>query len=571
MRIHCLGVGSIGSLLATSFATAPSPPAIRLIVRRKDLLAKLVASQKPSENTTDHTSSASGRDPRVALTIERDGIPHRYGRFELEHTLTPTDQLQMSPTTADVLPSISSSKYPSTGGGLSRNDPISTLIVTTKAPQTLQAMKHLIPRLSSSSTVVLCHNGMGVLENLLEQYWPDDQDENPYSSSSSLGDYGNRRGRPSFICATTSHGVWRRSADHFVHAGMGKFQFGVVPNRSTLSLIQSHWLDEPTSNPLLNPQSLISPTLEHLPTSTSLQATLDLLLRTTSLNPIWLPLPRLQIAQLQKLAINCAVNSLTAVLGVHNGALVGSRAAKEMCREVARECSSVFAAHVMGPEEEEGEREREDGSSLSDSESTYDESTTALRRRTAKTFARNHALSEHSLLHAMMQVIFATSTNVSSTLADLEAIEPIQDLAKLDLGQLRGGENSQARLRARFPFPTRTEIDYINGYVSALGKRYEIPTPLIDGLATMVKLKEEMIVHGAVERLRKQSEKRTQVAAEKAKMANSTQTLKKSKGRKRLEKVLALRQKHMKVEWERQRDKNFDGQSTGYDRRLDDA
>ncbi|SCZ99054.1 BZ3500_MvSof-1268-A1-R1_Chr7-1g09374 [Microbotryum saponariae] len=558
MRIHCLGVGSIGSLLATSFAATRSPPTIRLIVRRKDLLAHLVARPTPADSTSHRSSSASASDtqPRVALTIERDGIPHRYAAFEIEHTLTPTDQLQIDPLSAHVVPSISSSKYPSTGGGLSRKDPISTLIVTTKAPQALKAIKHLLPRLSSSSTIVLCHNGMGVLENLLEQYWPDDDDDDgPYSS------YGHRRARPSFICATTSHGVWRRSADHFVHAGVGHLQFGVVPNRSTLSSIQSHWPDEPSSNPLLNPRALIAPTLQHLPTSSSLHATLDLLLRTTNLNPLWLPLPQLQIAQLQKLAVNCAVNSLTAIVGVHNGALVGSRAAKDMCREVASECSSVFAAHVMGPTED---GEEEQASALSDPASaSYDDSTpTTIHPRPARTFAHNHALSEHSLLQAMMKVIFATSTNISSTLADLEAIEPIQDLARIDPRPLPTGEKAgPARLRGKFA--TRTEMDYINGYVSALGRKYHIPTPLIDGLATTVKLKEEMIVHGAVERLRTQAEeKKALFLKEKTRLASSADQgiPKKTKGRRRLEKVLALRQTHMQVERERERDKILDRQ-----------
>ncbi|KDE08985.1 hypothetical protein MVLG_00708 [Microbotryum lychnidis-dioicae p1A1 Lamole] len=563
MRIHCLGVGSIGSLLATAFAATPSPPTIRLIVRRKDLLANLVARPTPSESTSLRPSSASNTPPRVALTIERDGIPHRYAAFEIEHTLTPTDQLQIDPRSAHVVPSISSSKYASTGGGLSRKDPISTLIVTTKASQALKAIKHLLPRLSSSSTIVLCHNGMGVLENLLERYWPDDQHEDPYS------DYGHRRGRPSFICVTTSHGVWRRSADHFVHAGLGNLQFGVVPNRSTLSSIQSHWPDEPSSNPLLNPRSLISPTLQHLPTSSSLHATLDLLLRTTHLNPIWLPLPQLQIAQLQKLAINCAVNSLTAIVGVHNGALVGSRAAKDICREVARECSSVFAAHVIDPKKD---GEAEQPSALSDfASASYDDSTpTTIEPGPARTFAHNHALSEQSLLQAMMKVIFATSTNISSTLADLEAIEPIQDLTRIDPRPLPTGEKARpARLRSKFA--TKTEMDYINGYVSALGRKYHIPTPLIDGLATMVKLKEEMIVHGAVERLRTQAEeKKALFLKEKTKLASSADQgiPKKTKGRRRLEKVLALRQKHMQVERERERDKILDrqGGSRGDDR-----
>ncbi|KAI7907292.1 2-dehydropantoate 2-reductase [Cokeromyces recurvatus] len=50
--------------------------------------------------------------------------------------------------------------------------PIESLIVSTKANHTLNAIKQVIPRLSSQSTILLLQNGMGVAEELVDNLWP---------------------------------------------------------------------------------------------------------------------------------------------------------------------------------------------------------------------------------------------------------------------------------------------------------------------------------------------------------------------------------------------------------------
>ena len=93
----------------------------------------------------------------------------------MEITPSPQDKLEIGRNAMGGASTSSgtSTKFPD----LVRNDPIDTLFITTKAPQTLPALHALLPRLSSASTIVLCQNGMGVLEGLLDKYWPDDRSE----------------------------------------------------------------------------------------------------------------------------------------------------------------------------------------------------------------------------------------------------------------------------------------------------------------------------------------------------------------------------------------------------------
>ncbi|GAA5911418.1 hypothetical protein JCM6882_004997 [Rhodosporidiobolus microsporus] len=476
MRFHCLGVGSVGSLFATNLASLPSTQ-VCLILRRKDLAAQL---HNPAPKSP--TDTPISKTPYGTLTVERDGIARRFSGLEMELTRSPDDA-------HDLTSVLSSSR---TGPQVDpkywyRNDPIETLVITTKAPSTLPAIRHLLPRLSSRSTVVLCQNGMGVLEGLLAKYWPEDrsleiEDDEARSGRAKWNATG---GRPSFVCATTTHGAWRKGTGHFVHAGVGDVKFGVVPNRAVVRSIadtpQPSW-PSPLDNPLINPRSIIQPTLDHIPhtpSTATLHTTISSLLSLHELRPSWLPLPTLQVAQLQKLAVNASVNSLTAVVGVNNGALVGSQKAKRLIEAVCGECSTVFAAHLA----------REEGAWTPPAQASSAEDDAASPSSSLPPpLPDSHALSAVSLLDYTQRILFKTSTNVSSTLADVLTLQA-NTTASFDL------ERNAPSL------PSRTEIEYINGYVVALGRRYGIATPTVKALGELVLLKEEMARVGAIDRV----------------------------------------------------------------------
>ncbi|OXB36345.1 hypothetical protein LQV05_004664 [Cryptococcus neoformans] len=115
-RVHILGIGSIGTLIAHHLRLAhPSLP-LTLQVRNASLFSD--------------------------LSVTRDGITSRSSNYDFE-----------SPN--------------------SEGCHITSLIVALKTTQTLSAIRPLLPRLSPTSVVTLLQNGMGVYDELCEHLWPE--------------------------------------------------------------------------------------------------------------------------------------------------------------------------------------------------------------------------------------------------------------------------------------------------------------------------------------------------------------------------------------------------------------
>jgi ketopantoate reductase len=95
--------------------------------------------------------------------------------------------------------------------------PIETLLVCTKAPDTLNAIKPLQQRLNSNSVIVLLQNGvLGVHELLTMSY------DAPFSGQLS----------PTFILGSTTHGVTKPDRFRIQHVGVGNTVFGTPEVRS---------------------------------------------------------------------------------------------------------------------------------------------------------------------------------------------------------------------------------------------------------------------------------------------------------------------------------------------------
>lgn len=356
--------------------------------------------------------------------------------------------------------------------------PIDTLLVTTKAHQLASALQPLLHRLSPSSTLVLLHNGLGVLEEIIERCFPHDH------------------ARPSFVLAHTSHGVQKLdsgqpqpSHGHFLHSGTGDLKLGVLPNETVLDGLrqlsgQDHWYPSTSTpnpdhhwpqalhmssqtNPLLNPSLPITPSLEaHLPhlqhATHTLHHTLAALLRpelVEALGTKWLTLPQFQTSALVKLAVNAALNPLTALLETRNGSLAGEGTFSRMATSVCREASAVFARQTDAP------------------------------------FPLDHPLAEANLLRHVHHVLRATAPNISSMCADMR---------KLSSGRIPARRKAARRrlkqIAADEPMPEEqqevqeTEIEYINGYISRLGLVHGVPTPVNDVLLDLIRLKTSMIL-----------------------------------------------------------------------------
>lgn len=309
--------------------------------------------------------------------------------------------------------------------------PMDSVIVTTKADATCAALRPLAPRITPSTTVVLLQNGMGVLDVLLEQLWRD-----PSS-------------RPHFVLASTTHGCFLKRPLHTVHAGFGAIHMGIVPNARYDANLERRRAPHAHAPPL----ELDSSDLPTTPSTASLRSTLSLLL-SLPLDVHWEPIRAFQLRALRKLIINACINPITALVDCKNGELFGAPPALDLFRALCTEASQVIEAHARDAQSAQGTSETDAAhlSSLPLADLLTQTDADGLPLLDA-------SLMPSSMLHEVENVVRATAANWSSMHQDVQS---------------RRG---------------RTEIDFINGYLSELGRAYGIPTPANDFITNLVKLK----------------------------------------------------------------------------------
>ncbi|CEH15706.1 panE, apbA [Ceraceosorus bombacis] len=368
--------------------------------------------------------------------------------------------------------------------GLGR-DAIDSLIVSSKADTTLDAIKSLSKRLTPASTVVLLQNGQGVLDLLNTRLFPDPET------------------RPNFIIASTTHGAYRQNRLHVVHAAFGTLNFAIVPNPARAPRGYEHLLVQspkdagaadqqreaanrsagnlrtqndgvssrrPRGWEIFRPaaaaetsQSASSSALVYRdrklldvgaipsdPHSTlTLQRTVATLL-SLPLNVTWQPIREMQLTVLKKLVVNACINPLTALAECRNGDLFGNGPATDTMRSICAEASTVLIAQARAAaardrlDDPEGAEER-----LAQAEEVFKLS---------------------GLLSEALDVARLTSQNISSMLQDIQSN--------------RGS----------------TEVEFINGYIAALGESMRIPTPVNLNLARLVTLKATRAGRGPIRR-----------------------------------------------------------------------
>ncbi|ROV62278.1 2-dehydropantoate 2-reductase [Vibrio ponticus] len=145
------------------------------------------------------------------------------------------------------------------------NDPQSLLqadilLVTLKAPLVEQVLSSIRQHIAPEAIVMLMHNGMGTADSV-KALMPD----NP------------------LVLATTTHGAYRKSANHVMHTGQGKTLLGAANHKGK----QCGFLVD---------------VFNHALTEVAWHDEID--------HALW-----------NKLAINCAINPLTAIHQIRNGEL----------------------------------------------------------------------------------------------------------------------------------------------------------------------------------------------------------------------------------------------------------
>lgn len=210
---------------------------------------------------------------------------------------------------------------------------IATLLVATKAQDTATALESVKHRLRPSSVLVLMQNGLlGVHSDILTRVFP-----------AGLG-------CPHIVLSSLTHGVFRKTDYHFVHAGIGTCSFGHVSSTPQMHRAGSDAQGQP---------------LGGMAEGYSATAAASDISGVSKLFDVLRSIPELhaQVAvservlfqqQYLKLAVNCCINPVTAMLGCRNGAIVDSEHARALVRQLAMECFSVLGAQLGSAMSSEG-------------------------------------------------------------------------------------------------------------------------------------------------------------------------------------------------------------------------
>ncbi|KAL1797056.1 hypothetical protein ACET3X_005596 [Alternaria dauci] len=313
-RIHIIGLGNVGTFIAHALRGIPNPPPVTLIHGGWAKYNEWINSPQRLTLVTDGDEEIrDGYDSELA-------IPRvRYHGQEVG-LKAPVDV----PGGPEILPGEST-------------EPISSLIICSKAPFVLQAISSVKHRLHRDSVVCFLQNGMGVVEEVNREIFPDPET------------------RPHYMLGINSHGMHASRDSRFttVHAGFGTISLSILPherdrNPNEPYIPELRFSAGKDSKPAMSdmPEKL-NP--EYPPPSSSKflftpnqRYLLRTLLRTPVLSAASFSPPDLLQMQLDKLAVNCIINPLTALIDARNGAILNNYALTRTMRLLLSEISLVI-------------------------------------------------------------------------------------------------------------------------------------------------------------------------------------------------------------------------------------
>lgn len=388
MHYHVLGMGPVGCLLAHNLRRTLPSTHITLIHKTQQGALPLIRNGSIRVDTFGAATHSTG------FLSEEFEDPNQNPQLQEENRTQDLKQIQ-------------------------------SLFVALKAQQTINALKALTYRLSSSSTIVLMQNGMGLYEHIIRDVFRDP------------------RQRPHFILASNTHGAFINQPFHIIHAGVGSIDFAIVPDPRGRDF-EAGFRDERIPHSQRRPRlsDITSPVDLDSARYSSLRDTVAALLLLDPLSTSWKTYAELQLIMRRKLAVNAVINPLTALLGCRNGELTRMPWASRTIQLICWEASLIYAAEML----------RENNFWLKDMQSrgvdTKDSVLPSLHK----------SLTKESLEEEVVRVAQLTSNNVSSMLQDVRRGKP-------------------------------TEIKYINGHLINLGRELGIKTPANSVLYDLIRMR----------------------------------------------------------------------------------
>ncbi|PPJ52034.1 hypothetical protein CBER1_09826 [Cercospora berteroae] len=348
-RIHILGTGSIGKLVAHALRGIPDPPPVTLIFHRYQLLQAWEKSKRfitvqdgeftvpkdgfdvelmPMTRRQHGKTLEEGSQDFYDVSSEAGTKPHEVAKLMEEQ-----QQQGSGETTAfkpvkvsdDDTVAAAAERKPLPGDYAVSDEPIHNLIICTKTIRTLNALSAVKSRISKDSTICFLQNGMGVIDKVNEAIFTDEAT------------------RPQYLQGIVSHGSYvppsKAVEDPFfvVHAGHGTIALGAVPPRPTKT---SGRPPTPTGHGTENTGEMDETHVNQL------QPTARYITRTLTRTPVlacvaFTPLELLQL-QLEKLAVNSVLNPLTALIDNRNGSILYNFAFTRTMRLMLAETSLII-------------------------------------------------------------------------------------------------------------------------------------------------------------------------------------------------------------------------------------
>lgn len=351
-RIHIVGTGSIGKLVAHSLRGIPDPPPVTLIFHRYKLLqawnwsSKVITVQDGEftvprggfdvelapEARVQYGNVLQEGKPDVYSLSDQTGLkPHQVAKIvadQQRESAKPDGEEDAQERKVDSKPIAaeepqSPSRKPQPGDYPTSDEPIHNLIVCTKTIRTVAALAALRHRITKDTTICFLQNGMGIIDDINTILFPDEST------------------RPQYLQGIVTHGanvpIQKALVDPFfvVHAGHGTIALGaVVPPKSHSRPAT------PTGYGTENPGKLDEKDVNEL------QPTGRYIIRTLTRAPVlqcvaFTPLELFQL-QLEKVAINSVLNPLTALLDNRNGTILYTFALTRTMRLMIAETSLII-------------------------------------------------------------------------------------------------------------------------------------------------------------------------------------------------------------------------------------
>ncbi|KAI0031408.1 ketopantoate reductase PanE/ApbA C terminal-domain-containing protein [Vararia minispora EC-137] len=311
-------------------------------------------------------------------------------------------------------------------------DTIDSLFVATKAHSVVPLIRQLLHRIRPSSTIVLVHNGMGVYERLVQEI------------------FRNHENRPHIIFTCNTHGAYTigQKVVHASHRGAGTLRFGIVPDPRGRDYEVRRV--SPTGERTLSLDSISPPDDPDPEHYASLRNTVAVLSSLSGLLATWEPISDIVIAMKRKVVVNSIINPLTAIMNCRNGDILDSPNTHRIARMVCEEAALAFAM--------------EHNTRLLDAGRKF-----ALPRRLQpKDHFKAAVLSRlplplraDGLVSEVFRIAKSTAWNSSSMVQDIRANRS-------------------------------TEIEFLNGYLVGLGRKYNIKMHINAFLADMMRLRQDV-------------------------------------------------------------------------------